>query len=55
MRSLKIAAIGGRRHRPGGHRRRLPVLDALAAADGGFACEFQDFDWGTRLLPRHRA
>ena len=25
------------------------VLEAAARADGGFACEFQGFDWGSAM------
>ena len=31
----------------------VAVLDALAARDGGFACEFTHYDWGSDYYKRH--
>ncbi|MBX6745990.1 MAG: tartrate dehydrogenase, partial [Acetobacteraceae bacterium] len=52
MRNLKIAAIGGDGIGPEVISAGCRVLRAAAAVDGGFACEFQDFDWGSDLYRR---
>ena len=52
MRSLKIAAIGGDGIGPEVIDAGCRVLEAVAAADGGFACAFESFDWGSA---RYRA
>ena len=49
MRHLKIAAIGGDGIGPEVIAAGCRVLEAAAAADGGFACEFQHFDWGSAM------
>jgi tartrate dehydrogenase/decarboxylase/D-malate dehydrogenase len=52
MRRLKIAAIGGDGIGPEVVAAGCRVLEAAAAADGGFECAFQDFDWGSDLYRR---
>ena len=52
MRRFRIAAIGGDGIGPEVVSAGCQVLQAAAAADGGFACEFQDFDWGSDLYRR---
>ena len=49
MRRLKIAAIGGDGIGPEVIAAGCRVLAATAAADGGFACDIQDFDWGSGM------
>ncbi|MBL6078817.1 tartrate dehydrogenase [Belnapia sp. T18] len=49
MRSLRIAAIGGDGIGPEVIEAGCRVLEATARADGGFACEFQGFDWGSAM------
>jgi isocitrate/isopropylmalate dehydrogenase len=49
MRRLRIAAIGGDGIGPEVIAAGCRVLAATAAADGGFACDTQDFDWGSAM------
>ncbi|GGC42215.1 dehydrogenase [Siccirubricoccus deserti] len=49
MRRLRIAAIGGDGIGPEVIAAGCRVLAATAAADGGFACDIQDFDWGSAM------
>jgi tartrate dehydrogenase/decarboxylase/D-malate dehydrogenase len=49
MRRLKIAAIGGDGIGPEVIAAGCRVLAATAAADGGFAFDIQDFDWGSAM------
>jgi tartrate dehydrogenase/decarboxylase/D-malate dehydrogenase len=49
MRNLKIAAIGGDGIGPEVIAAGCRVLDAVATAEGGFACTFQEFDWGSAM------
>jgi len=52
MRNLKIAAIGGDGIGPEVISAGCRVLQAAATVDGGFTCEFQNFDWGSDLYRR---
>jgi tartrate dehydrogenase/decarboxylase / D-malate dehydrogenase len=52
MRTLTIAAMGGDGIGPEVIAAACRVLQAAAGADGGFACEFQDFDWGSEMYRR---
>ena len=49
MHHLKIAAIGGDGIGPEVIAAGCRVLEAAAAADGQFTCEFQHFDWGSAM------
>jgi tartrate dehydrogenase/decarboxylase/D-malate dehydrogenase len=49
MRQLRIAAIGGDGIGPEVIAAGCRVLAATAAADGGFACDIQEFDWGSAM------
>jgi tartrate dehydrogenase/decarboxylase/D-malate dehydrogenase len=49
MRDLRIAAIGGDGIGPEVIEAGCRVLEATARADGGFACRFERFDWGSAL------
>ena len=52
MRQLRIAAIGGDGIGPEVVAAGCQVLHAAAAADGGFECAFQEFDWGSDYYRR---
>ena len=53
MRSYKIAAMGGDGIGPEVVAAGVEVLKACAERDGGFALEFQDFDWGSDYYRKH--
>jgi tartrate dehydrogenase/decarboxylase/D-malate dehydrogenase len=52
MREYRIAAIGGDGIGPEVIAAGCRVLEATAAAEGGFALRFQDFDWGSAMYRR---
>src|SRR5215210_6189330 len=53
MRTYKIAAIGGDGIGPEVVEAGVQVLKACAERDGGFALDFQDFDWGSDYFRKH--
>src|SRR5215210_7668632 len=55
MRTYKIAAIGGDGIGPEVVEAGVQVLKACAERDGGFALDFQDFDWGSEYYRKHGA
>ncbi len=53
MRTYKIAAMGGDGIGPEVVAAGVEVLKACAERDGGFALDFQDFDWGSDYYRKH--
>ena len=51
MRNHRIAAMGGDGIGPEVVRAAVEVLRVAAERDGGFALHFDEFDWGSLLLP----
>jgi tartrate dehydrogenase/decarboxylase/D-malate dehydrogenase len=55
VKTYRIAAIGGDGIGPEVIGAGVEVLNALAKADGGFAFQFEDFDWSSERYLRHGA
>jgi tartrate dehydrogenase/decarboxylase/D-malate dehydrogenase len=55
LKTYRIAAIGGDGIGPEVIAAGVEVLKALAQADGGFAFEFEDFDWSSERYLKHGA
>ena len=55
MKTYRIAVIGGDGIGPEVIAAGVEVLKALAKADGGFAFEFEDFDWSSERYLKHGA
>ncbi len=55
MKTYRIAAIGGDGIGPEVIAAGVEVLKALAKSDGGFAFEFEDFDWSSQRYLEHGA
>ena len=53
MRTHRIAVIGGDGIGPEVIEQGCRVLEALAARDGGFACDFRRFEWGSDYYRKH--
>src|SRR5918993_4374958 len=53
MRTYRIAAMGGDGIGPEGVEAGVQALKACAERDGGFALDFQDFDWGSDYYKKH--
>src|SRR3712207_7343602 len=53
MRTYRIAAMGGDGIGPEVVEAGVQVLKACAERDGGFALDFQDFDWGSDYYKKH--
>src|ERR671913_574660 len=53
MRTYRIAAMGGDGIGPEVVNAGVEVLKACAERDGGFALDFQDFDWGSDYYKKH--
>jgi len=55
VKTYNIAAMGGDGIGPEVIAAGVEVLRALAKADGGFACEFESFDWSSERYLKHGA
>ena len=55
MKSYRIAAMGGDGIGPEVIAAGVEVLEALAAADKGFGCTFETFDWSSERYLKHGA
>jgi tartrate dehydrogenase/decarboxylase / D-malate dehydrogenase len=53
MRTYKIASMGGDGIGPEVVEAGVQALKACAERDGGFALDFQDFDWGSDYYKKH--